>query len=107
MQPFRLWLMTFQTHEQAARSAFDQVEQLDRQLQEVKRQLGGQAAELTHWKANHQHLVQRCCYLGQRLDLPVDRIPAYQRHVEEITQLRAENAKLVEAIAAATGAPWN
>ncbi|MEC5161692.1 MULTISPECIES: hypothetical protein [unclassified Janthinobacterium] len=65
-------------------------------------------AELAHWKSNHANLAQRCQYLAQRLDLPVDRIPAYLAHVEEIktlalalrfsdalrAKLQAENAAL-------------
>ena len=49
-----------------------------------------QAKELEDGKANHDDLVKRCALLRQRLDLPVDRIPAY----DELIRLQKENKEL-------------
>ena len=43
--------------------------------------------DVNHWKANHNDLKQRLAFMTQRWDLPVDRIPVYER-------LKAENAEL-------------
>lgn len=49
-----------------------------------------QTKELEHVRANHDDLVKRCALLRQRLDLPVDRIPAY----DELIRLQKENKEL-------------
>ena len=46
-------------------------------------------AQVEHWKANHAHMVERCNFLGQRHELPVDRIPAFERMTKEMAQLKA------------------
>lgn len=70
------------------------------------------AADAAHWRANHAHMVARCAYLHQRPDLPVDRIPAFEAHVNQINLLRAMfdlseavRAKLLEENFALKAAP--
>lgn len=46
--------------------------------------------ELTHWKANHENITIRCKLLRDRLDLPVERIKAF----EHLEALQNENASL-------------
>ncbi len=96
---YRAWLATFQTHEAAARSAYQQVEALSIELSAAQRLVRSGEIDVAHWQANHAHMVRRCGYMAQRKDLPVDRIPAFQRHVTEIEHLQAEVRRLQAALA--------
>lgn len=47
-------------------------------------------AEALHWKANHANLKSRLAFVTQRPDLPVDRIPAYEKLYTENCQLESD-----------------
>ena len=51
-------------------------------------------AEVQHWKSNHDHMVERCAILRERHDLPVDRIPAYQRLIALQEKLKASGVSI-------------
>jgi len=69
---------------------------LDSQLKnnsDLLQQLAASAAEIAHWKANHNNVVAKLRLFTQREDLPVDRLPAYQRVLameSEIAALRKD-----------------
>lgn len=49
--------------------------------------------ERDHWKANHKNVIEQLRLFKQRPDLPVDRLPAYQRLVElqeQVERLKRE-----------------
>ena len=47
-------------------------------------------AEIAHWKANHDNVVERLRLFTQRKDLPVDRVDAYK----SLTKAQEEVARL-------------
>ena len=47
-------------------------------------------AEVAHWKANHNNMVNRSRVLIDRTDLPLERVKAF----EQLETLKAENEKL-------------
>ena len=51
-------------------------------------------AEVKHWKANHADLKNRLAFVNQRPDLPVDRIPAYEKMDAEIKELTKKGEDL-------------
>ena len=50
--------------------------------EKVKAELEALFNECQQWKNNHSNAVSRAALLRQRPDLPVDRIPAYEKLVE-------------------------
>jgi uncharacterized coiled-coil DUF342 family protein len=50
-------------------------------------------AEVAHWKANHDNMVNRSRVLIDRPDLPLERVKAF----EQLETLKAENEKLRKA----------
>ncbi len=92
------WRMSFQSSEQAARAAYAKVEELATEAARLRYQNAQLEAGLAHWKKNHAAMVERCSYLSQRKDLPVDRIPAYQAHAARVAELQAHNDYLAARI---------
>jgi hypothetical protein len=70
---------------------------LRRERDEAKSAARQAAANASHWKSNHADQVARCALLRERLDLPVDRIPAYK----ELVRLQQAQAQQGEAKAPA------
>lgn len=58
-----------------------------RDLEETVKRL---RSEVLHWKKNHRHEVERARLLKDRLDMPVERVRAY----ELCKKLQEENEKL-------------
>jgi predicted nucleic acid-binding Zn-ribbon protein len=75
-------------------------------IDNFQRQVDADLAEIAHWKANHRNMVEKCAFLSQRPDLPVDRIPAYERLAAlnaEIAALKENRAPVKESIPTRTG----
>ena len=66
-------------------------------LQESAKRIAELEKQVSHWKANHDHMQERCAWLSQRTDLPVDRIPAYESAQRRIAKLESEVTRLKAA----------
>lgn len=58
-------------------------------------------SEVRHWKSNHANQVARTGLLTQRPDMPVDRLPAYERSIKleaDVASLEARNKMLALAL---------
>jgi hypothetical protein len=64
------------------RYALFSLDQQDTKIAEI-------TAERDHWKNNHDNMILRNSFLSQRLDLPVDRIPAYTALEAELNAMRS------------------
>ena len=69
----------------------------------LRAELDDMRKERDHWKANHGNMVEKCAFLSQRPDLPVDRIPAYKELSAELSAMTAERNRFKRAIHAANG----
>lgn len=58
-------------------------------------QLADAIRKASHWRHNHDQMVQRLRLFTQREDLPVDRLPAYQALVDAQDQLATMKSQLV------------
>jgi hypothetical protein len=59
----------------------------ERQIEAANAEIARLTGELAHWKASHADMVNRCAFLSERPDLPVDRISAFERMNAEIARL--------------------
>lgn len=66
-------------------------------------------AEIAHWKNNHATEVRRARILKERIDMPIERVAAYEQWGKDQRQLAAEqanNVRLREALHYSLGA-WH
>jgi hypothetical protein len=58
-------------------------------------------AEVSRWKRHHEEMKERCSVLRERHDLPVDRIPAYEKLIAsqaEVDRLKSIVRLLTKAL---------
>jgi hypothetical protein len=76
----------------------DRADLAEKIIEELKKQIAKSQKGVVHWKANHDSMVEKCAFLSQRPDLPVDRIPAYGKIAGLQEQVRVCRHALLNCI---------